>query len=140
MSASRKDASLSKKGGYAALNIQFRGGRADGGKYHGKRGENSRYRRYGKACGRTTVVKRPRVLSEVFSSYCVVLSKVEGCVSVERLMYMYIHVHVRSHILTLSHSYTPSFSPRWWPRRPAKSGEGVDSANAHSCGPTQSAQ
>ena len=37
--SSRKDASSSsKKGGYAALNINYRGGRADGGKHHGKGG------------------------------------------------------------------------------------------------------
>ena len=35
MSASRKDASVSKKGGYATLNIQYKS-RADGGKHHGQ--------------------------------------------------------------------------------------------------------
>ena len=37
MSASRKDASVSKKGGYATLNIQYKG-RADGGTHHGQWG------------------------------------------------------------------------------------------------------
>lgn len=35
MSASRKDASVSKKGGYATLNIQYKS-RADGSKHHGQ--------------------------------------------------------------------------------------------------------
>ena len=42
MSAGRKDASVSRKGGYAALNINYKGSRADSGKHHGELSERGR--------------------------------------------------------------------------------------------------
>ncbi|CAI8013955.1 Long-chain-fatty-acid--CoA ligase 5 [Geodia barretti] len=66
MSASRKDASSStKRGGYAALTINYRGSRADGGKHHGECG--------GINCWGECVAKRPLPSQEGAEVACRVL-------------------------------------------------------------------